>query len=169
MHKKIFILFFINFSFIHNNSFAADKIAYMDMNFIINNSNIGQKVLKQLNDINKNNIENLRTEQKKLKIEIDEINKIRNIGSDDDIKKKIDIHNKNIKSYENLKKKLAQDLNNERNEEMNKIVKLINPLLEDYMKNNSIDIILRKDVVFFCKDKYDISKNILELTNKTYK
>ena len=55
------------------------------------------------------------------------------------------------------------------NEEMNKIVKLINPLLEDYMKSNSIDIILRKDVVFFSKDKYYISKNILELTNKTYK
>jgi len=169
MYKKILILFFVPFLFFQNNSFAAEKIVYMDMNFIINNSNIGQKVLKQLNDLNDKNIENLRAEQKKLKKEIDEINKIRNIGIDDDLKAKIDMHNKNVKKYENLKKKLAQNLNNKRNDEMNKLVKLINPLLEDYMKNNSIDIILSKEVVFFSKEKYDISSKILELTNKAYK
>ena len=52
---------------------------------------------------------------------------------------------------------------------MKNLIKLINPLLETYMEENSIDIILNKEIVYFAKDQYDISKNILELTNNKYK
>ena len=52
---------------------------------------------------------------------------------------------------------------------MNKLVKLINPILENYMKDNSIDLILNKEIIYFAKDKYDISKVILDLTNEKYK
>ena len=73
------------------------------------------------------------------------------------------------KDYENLKKKLANDLNKKKNEEMNKLVELINPILENYLKENSIDILLNKEIVYFAKDKYDISENIISLTNEKYK
>ena len=64
-----------------------------------------------------------------------------------------------------MKIKLSNELNQRRNEEMNKLVQLINPLLENYMKENSIDIVLNKEIVYFAKDQYDISKDILDLTN----
>tara|TARA_B100001057_G_scaffold367913_1_gene371318 strand:- start:2242 stop:2751 length:510 start_codon:yes stop_codon:yes gene_type:complete len=169
MFKKKIILIFISFFILQGNSFSSEKIAYMDFNYIINNSIIGKKVLNDLNNLNKKNIENLKNEQKKLQKEAEEINKIKNIANSEDIKKKIEIHNQNIKKYENLKKTLSDNLNKKRNEEMKKIVQLINPLLENYMKNNLIDIILSKEVVFFSKEKYDISQKILELTNQTYK
>lgn len=169
MFKKKIILIFISFFILQGNSFSSEKIAYMDFNYIINNSIIGKKVLNDLNNLNKKNIENLKNEQKKLQKEAEEINKIKNIANSEDIKKKIEIHNQNIKKYENLKKTLSDNLNKKRNEEMKKIVQLINPLLENYMKNNLIEIILSKEVVFFSKEKYDISQKILELTNQTYK
>ena len=56
-----------------------------------------------------------------------------------------------------------------KNNEMKELVKLINSLLEDYLKKNSIDILLNKEIIYFAKDKYDISKAILELTNNKYK
>jgi Skp family chaperone for outer membrane proteins len=37
------------------------------------------------------------------------------------------------------------------------------------MKDKSVDMILNKEIVYFAKDKYDISKIILELTNNKYK
>ena len=52
---------------------------------------------------------------------------------------------------------------------MKELVKLINSLLEDYLKKNSIDILLNKEIIYFAKDEYDISKAILELTNNKYK
>ena len=76
----------------------------MDLDYVINNSIIGQKILKQLNNINSQNIENLKKEQSKLKKEIEEINKIKNIASEEDFKKKVTLHNQNVKAYENLKK-----------------------------------------------------------------
>ena len=168
MLKKIFfsiLLIFLN----TNNLYSKDNIVYMDFNYVINNSNIGKKVLLELNNLNETNIKNLKDYQNKLKDEIDEINKIKNIASKEDLKNKISIHNKNANEYENLKKKLSNELNKKRNEEMNRLVELINPILENYMKDKSVDMILNKEIVYFAKDKYDISKIILELTNNKYK
>ncbi len=158
----IFFLFQVNLV-------ANDNIAYMNFNYIINNSIIGKKVLQELNNLNKKNIVDLKNYQEKLKKELNEINKIKNVASKEDINKKVSIHKKNIKEYDELKKRLSNELNKRRSEEMNKIVKLIDPVLEKYMKDNSIDIILNKEMVYFAKDKYDISDEILELTNKNYK
>ena len=166
--KKIFFIVLFLFLF-NSNSYSKDKIVYLDFNFVINNSNIGKKVLKEINDLNKKNIENLKLNQSKLKKEVDEINKIKNIASSEDIRKKISLHNENIKKYDQLKKRLSNEIQNKRNQEMNEIVKLINPILENYMKDNSIDIILNKEIVYFAKDKYDISNDILNLTNDKYK
>ncbi len=169
MFKKKIIFFITLLFFYHGNINANDNIVYMDFNFVINNSNIGKKVLDSLNKQNKKNIENLKSFQNKLKQEIDEINKIKNIASEKDIKKKISVHNANAKEYDKLKIKLSNELNNKRNEEMKKLVDLINPLLENYMKDNSIDMVLNKEIVYFAKDQYDISRDILDLTNDSYK
>ncbi|PDH21234.1 MAG: hypothetical protein CNC05_01565 [Pelagibacterales bacterium MED-G42] len=165
---KFYFIFFIIF-FFQVNSHSNEKIVYMDLNYVINNSNIGKKVLDELNVLNKKNIENLKANQKNLKDEIDEINKIKNVATSEDIKKKISQHNLNLNKYEKLKKKLSNDLNKKRNDEMNKLVQLINPILEDYAKKNLIDIILSKEAIYISKDKYDISNEILRLTNEKLK
>ena len=169
MLKKRILIFILIIFFYNGNSYSNDKIVYMDFNYVINNSNIGKKVLKELNDLNKKNIDNLMNYQNKLKKEIEEINKFKNIASKEDIQKKISAHNSNAQEYDKLKIKLSDELNKIRNEEMNKLVKLINPLLENYMRDNSIDMILNKEIVYFAKDQYDISKDILDLTNINYK
>ena len=169
MFKKKFLIFFVIIFFNQGNIFANDNIVYMDFNYIINNSNIGKKVLEKLNQLNTENIKNLKLRQEKLKDEIEEINKIKNVASKEDIDKKIKLHNQNVKEYDLLKKKLSNDLNKKRNDEMKNLVKLINPLLESFMKENSIDMILNKEIVYFAKDQYDISSKILELTNNEYK
>jgi len=168
LKKRIILLIILSF-FYQGYSHANDNIVFMDFNYVINNSNIGKKVLDVLNKENKANIENLKSFQSKLKQEIDEINKLKNIASEEDIKKKISAHNVNVKEYDKLKIKLSNELNKKRNDEMNKLVKLINPLLENYMKDNSIDIVLNKEIVYFAKDQYDISEEILDLTNNNYK
>ena len=168
MFNRILFVFLFLF-FYQGNLYSNDNIVYMDFNYVINNSNVGKKVLKDLSSLNEKNIKDLQNYQDKLKQEIDELNRIKNIATEEDIKKKISIHNQNVKEYENLKKRLSNELNKKRNEEMNKLVKLINPILENYMKDKSVDIILNKEIVYIAKDKYDISNDILDLTNNKYK
>ena len=47
--KKIFLLIFIILNF--ENSFAENKIAYIDINHILNNSVVGQSISEHINKI----------------------------------------------------------------------------------------------------------------------
>ena len=62
MSKIIKIIFFLFFIFLYNSqAYSKNTIVFLDVEYAINNSNIGKKVL---NNLNKINIE----ENKKLKI-----------------------------------------------------------------------------------------------------
>ena len=56
------LLFFLNFS---NLLYASEKIAFIDINYIINNSNIGKKTLIKLEKVNEKNKKDLELLQKK--------------------------------------------------------------------------------------------------------
>ena len=44
----------------------------------------------------------------------------------------------------------------------------INPIIQTYMKDNSIDIVLDKKQIFVGSINKDITEEILKLVNKTY-
>ena len=44
----------------------------------------------------------------------------------------------------------------------------INPLIEEYMKNNSIDIVLEKSQIFMGNSIKDVSNDIIKLINKKF-
>ena len=50
---------------------------------------------------------------------------------------------------------------------LDNFLKKINPLLQEYMKNNSIDIVLEKKQIFIGNSSIDITDNIIELINKS--
>ena len=50
---------------------------------------------------------------------------------------------------------------------LDSFLKKINPLLQEYMKNNSIDIVLEKKQIFIGNSSIDITDNIIELINKS--
>ena len=53
--------------------------------------------------------------------------------------------------------------------EMLKIVKKITPLVQNYMEENSIDVILKGETLYISKSNYDITRDILEIVNKELK
>ena len=49
------------------------------------------------------------------------------------------------------------------------LVNKINPILEDYMKTNSIDFVLSKQGVYLSRSSFDITQEILDIVNKRIK
>ena len=49
---------------------------------------------------------------------------------------------------------------------LDKFLKDINPLIQEYMKENSIDIVLEKNQIFVGNKNKDITLDIIELINK---
>ena len=95
--KRFLIFFFILFSF--NQSFAEEKIAFVDLNFIFNNSSAGKKMNKLIQSKTKK----INDEFNQYKKEIDEKkNKLttqKNVISPEEYQKKILELEKNVKEY----------------------------------------------------------------------
>ncbi len=168
---KFFKFFLITIFFFNINTYlqANEKIAFININYIINNSNIGKSTLKKLESINQKNIKTLQSQQKKIKDENDEIQKIKNVISKEELKKKVAIHKNNIKKFNTSKSDLSTSLMELKKKEMLKIVEKIAPLVQSYMEEKSIDVILKDEALYISKSNYNITKDILEIVNKKVK
>ena len=95
--KKIFITLFV--IIIPFYAQAKETIAYLDIDYVFHNSNLGKKIVLQLNEKKKNNLLELKKKEALLaKNEKDLINK-KKILSENEFKKKLEDLSLNIKSY----------------------------------------------------------------------
>ena len=147
-------------------SLSAEKIVFFDIDYVISKSKAGNKITKKLEKINQNNIKILNEEKKKLDKELSEIKKVQNIIEKKELQKKVKLHNSNLIEFNKKKKELSNKLKNTKKKEIVQLVNKINPIIEEYMNTNSIDIILSKQGVYISKINHDITQNILEIVNK---
>ena len=79
--KKLF--FVILFIFIGiSNSYSDQKIAFIDLDFVVENTNVGREILNELNSLNNQNIKNLKLKEDELKNQENNIKKKQNIISE---------------------------------------------------------------------------------------
>ena len=83
---KFISLFF--FVFFFNNLNAEEKISYVDMNMLMNNSEAGKSITEQLTSIHKKNITNLKKIEDELKKDESELLKQKNVISKEEFKLK---------------------------------------------------------------------------------
>ena len=167
MLKKFF--FFLIFFLISLNLYANEKTALFDIDYILNNSIVGKKILTHLDNINKKNISDLKEYEKEISSsEKDLINK-KNIISEEEFQKEMIVLNKKIKSFKSKKKTLVKEFNSKKNSEIFKFMKLINPIIENYMGDNKIGILLDKKNVFIANKNNDITMFILDIIDKQIK
>ena len=53
-----------------------------------------------------------------------------------------------------------------RNNEIANFLKKINPIIETFMIDNKIDLILKKESIYISKTEYDITNKLITLINK---
>ena len=166
IYKFLFLFIVLNFfSF----SKADDKVAYIDMNFILSQSNASKSLFKQLNDIERINYIDFESKEKKFKNEENKILSSKNILSKNEYNKKVNIFKKDLINYQNKKKTIINELNKNKNNEILRYIKLISPIINEFMEKNSIGILIEKKNIFIAKSNYDITENVLEIINKQIK
>jgi outer membrane protein len=164
--KFIFLILILNFfSF----SYAEEKVAYIDMDLILSKSNASISLFNQLKKIETTQLENLNKKEKILKDNENKILSSKNILSNEEYVKKVKIFNKDLTNYQSKKKEIIRSFNSKQNNEIMRFIKLISPLINEYMDKNSISILIEKKNIFIAKSNYDITKNILEIINNEVK
>ena len=167
MHfKKYFLIFFYLFS---TNSLSSENIAYIDIDFILNNSLEGKLIIKQLNELNDKNLNNLQNKEKQLENEKKEINNEQNTLSNDELNKKIKDFQNKIKLFQKEKDLMVKNINEIKKKKIKNFISKISPIIEKFMKEKSISILIDKKSVFIADPKYDITKSILRIIDEKLK
>ena len=156
------IFFFLNISI----SYSNDKTVYLDIDYVLNNSNLGKSIYLELDDLNKKNFELLNSKEKEIKAKKDSINKKKNIVSDEVLNEEISLFNSEVEAYKLEKDKIVKNFKLKKKEKLDNFLKEINPIIQEYMKNKSIDIIFEKNQIFIGNSSKDITMDIIELVNK---
>ena len=164
-NKKIFAILIIYFT-LSSNVFAENKIAYLDLDFILSNTNIGKLTLEKLEKIEKKTNNELQIEGKKLKEEENKILASRAIITEEQLKKNISEFQIKIQKYTKDKSEQIKLLKKNRNTEIINLLNLINPIIKTYMDDNSISIVIDKKNIYIGDTTYDITKNLIEIINK---
>jgi len=138
------------------------------LNFIINNSIIGKKVIEKLENINKENLDFLKKEQKFLNDESDKIEKTKNILSREELDKNILNLNNMLLNFNKKQDLMSKEFNELKKNEMSSLLNKINPIIEKYMIENNIDLMLKKENVYISKTEYDVSNIIINLINNNF-
>ena len=116
--KIIYILIIIlifNLNLAHSN----DKVSFINLDLLIQQTNIGKLILKDIEQINKKNIENLKIKESELKSIEDDIKKKKNIISKDEFENEVIRLRQNIKKFKNYKNKLVSEIENKKNNDIN--------------------------------------------------
>ena len=165
--KIIFIIIF--FTGISTNIYAENKIAYLDLDFILSNTNVGKSLFKKIQKFESDKIKELNDKEQILKDEENKILASKNIISKDELNKNISEFQLKLKKYKNLRLDEINLLKKKRNEEILTLLKLINPVIEKYMNENSISILIDKKNIFIADKNFDITKNLIELIDTKFK
>jgi outer membrane protein len=157
------MLFFNNISSAQENL----NLKYVDLNFIINNSIIGKKIKENLKNKNKIIVQNHSKIEKDLKNKKDKLISQQNILEKTEFEKKVINHQQKVKEYQIKVNKDLKQLNDDKLQMTNKLLKKIDSIMLEYVKNNEIDLIVKKESLIVSNSKLDITKSILtNLDNK---
>ena len=161
--KKIFFIFILIFNC--NLSYSNTDIVYLDVQFIIDNSEIGifyKKKIKVLQDKNKSK---LNIKEAEIKIKETEFNNQKNILKEDELKKKLKELNNLLKNYKNNQNELNKLINLEKKKYTTRILGILNPMITKYVEENKIKLVIDKKNILVGIRTLDITNNILELLN----
>ena len=166
LYKFLLILFI---SFLSISSSNSKETAFVDIDFIIANSDIGKKVLSSIDKLNKENLENLKKKNKSLQeLEITIKNK-KNVISDDAFKKEVVSFQKKVQKFKEDKNKVVKNFNDFKRKELENVFKQISPIINDYMEKNSVSVLLDSKNIFMGSKASNLTKDILERINKELK
>ena len=166
--KNIFlILFFLAVSV--NYLKAQEKVSYIDIDYILASSVAGKSLLNKLKENEELKINIFKSKDEDFKQKESKILAKKNLISKEEINKELKSLQIEFNEYRKDKAKQIQELKTKRKRNIVNFLSLLNPIIERYMSDNSIYMIIDKKNVFIANKDYDITNNLIELINNQIK
>lgn len=165
--KSLLIVFFLFLSI--SSLSAKDKVAYIDIDYILNNTLVGKSTLNSLKKDEELKINKYKSTDESFKKKESKILAKKNLVSKEELTKELRLLKVEFENYRNNKIKEVEELKVKRNRNILNLLNQINPIIEKYMAENSIYMLIDKKNVFIANKNYDITKNLIELIDNQIK
>ena len=161
---KIFVITYLIFGV--TNSFAENKVVYIDMNKILNESKVGTFVEEELTKIHEKKLDNFKKTEEKLKK--DEIGLIfqRNIMVREEFDKKVKFLNEEAQKYQDERRKWFDAITVKRNQARVEVLETLDPILTEYFEQNQISLMLYKRNIAIGISDLEITDAIIDKLDK---
>ena len=161
---KVFILvFFIGASN------ANENIRFININYILNNSEVGKTLNKIIENKSKKINSELNDLGKKIENKKKKIISQKNILKKEEYEKLVKTYENELKKFNNIRTKKNEDFNKYRMNSQKKIIEALNPLITAFLKKESVQILLQKEQIIFGDKELDITEEILKIFNDKHK
>ncbi len=164
MKKKIIcILLFLTISF---PSYSNEKIVYLDVEKIMQESVAGKSIISKLKKKRESSISQFKKKEKDI---IDKEKKLiaqKNVLNKEEFQNKLKDLRNEISKYQKDRNKVANEIATIRVKASKRLISKLTPILEEYSKKNSIKIIIQKKHIVMGKKEDDITNEILDLVNQ---
>ena len=162
-----FILISFLFILKLNISHAIENIAFIDLNYIMNNSLSGKSINTYINDIKNRKIENFKIIEAKIKNDENDLISKKNIIEKNIYNEKVDQIKVRISNYNNDRQEFKKYLDERKLVYTNKLLESLNPIISNYVEQNSISVVLPKKIIIIGKKNLDITIPVLKILDKT--
>ncbi len=94
---------------------------------------------------------------------------LENIISEDELKKRLVEFRKELSNFRQARQKVIKDFNQKKKFEFEQFFKKITPIIEKYVSEQNIDMVLDRKKIFIASKKKDITKDIIQLIDSKLK
>ena len=160
--SNFLLLFF--FCIYSSNSYA--EIFYIDIERIISQSNIGKYINDEFEKAKRiNNANNIGTKNELMKREESLIAQ-KNILDENEFKKKLNIFRKDVSDFNQLNQRTKKDIQNKLLNNKANFLKLIKPILLEYVAENNITYLLQKKYIIVGRNDLNKTSDIIKIVDK---
>ena len=161
---KFFVVTF--FLLVCTHTFAEEKIVVLDLTFVLNNSKAGKGAQDFLKKSFNDNAKKFSAMEEKLKNEeIDLLGK-KTILTKEEYSKKSDALRKKVIDYQSQRRMSLDKIATQRAEARETLIKKIEPILETYVSENNISLVIDKRNILEVNPDNDITTVIVNKLNK---
>jgi outer membrane protein len=164
--KYIVKFFVVTFLLLVSTQASADKIAYLDMKFVLNNSKAGKGAQDYLQKTFKENQNVFAEREKKLKKDENDLLGQKTILSKVEYQKKADSLRKKVIDYQSQRRTAFDKITKQRSDARKKLIETLDPILNSYIKENDISAVIDKKFILGGQTDFDITNIIVEKLNK---
>ena len=116
-----------------------------------------------------NGIKTIRSKEKKIQEEEKKIIQQKKIIKPEEYKSKVEALRNKVSKLQAQRSKLLESTANQRNTARKELLKNLNPIIKDYMKEKGIRMVVDKKSLLLADQNLDITKDIIEILNKKLK